>query len=120
MLDSVREAITATAVNKRGHVDIVSLHRKDGATQIVFRASPAQSVIFPAMIDQPALTRIRSGLIQELMLAYGLRPMWADEQGDEIRFALPNGYQSLNERCLVSPFVYLRLTKRIMNRMKRQ
>ncbi len=92
MLDSVRDAITATTVNKRGHVDIVSLHRKDGATQIVFRASPAQSVIFPAMIDQPALTRIRSGLIQELLLAYGLLPLWANDQGDEIRFALPKWY----------------------------
>ncbi len=92
MLASVREAITATAVNKRGHVDIVSLHRRDGATQIVFRASSAQSVIFPAMIDQPALTRIRSGLIQELMMTYGLRPMWADERGDKIQFALPKWY----------------------------
>ncbi len=92
MLDSVREAITATAVNKRGHIDIVSLHRRDGATQIVFRASPAQSVIFPAMIDQPALTRIRSGLIQELMLAYGLRPMWANTEGTEIRFGLPKWF----------------------------
>jgi hypothetical protein len=92
MLDNVKEAITATAVNKRGHVDIVSFHRKDGATQIVFRASPAQSVIFPAMIDQPALTQIRSGLIQELLLAYGLRPMWANEQGDEIRFGLPKWF----------------------------
>ena len=26
MLDGVREAITARAVNERGHVDIVSLH----------------------------------------------------------------------------------------------
>ena len=86
MLDSVREAITATAVNKRGQVDIVSLHRKDGATQIVFRASPAQSVIFPAMIDQPALARIRSGLIQELMPSSDLRPMWTNEKGDEIWF----------------------------------
>ena len=92
MLDSVREAITATAVNKRGHVDIVSLHRRDGATQIVFRASPAQSVIFPAMIDQLGLIRIRSGLIQELMLTYGLRPMWADKHGNEIRFALPKWF----------------------------
>jgi hypothetical protein len=100
MLDSVREAITATAVNKRGHVDIVSLHRKDGATQIVFKASPAQSVIFPAMIDQPSLTRIRSGLIQELMLTYGLRPMWANEQGDEIRFALPKWYAELKHASL--------------------
>jgi hypothetical protein len=47
------------------------------------------------MIDPSSLTRIRSGLIQELLLAYGLHPMWADERGDEIRFALPKFYPEL-------------------------
>ena len=103
MLDSVKEAITATAVNKRGQVDIVSLHWKAGATQIAFRASPAQSVIFPAMIDQPALTRTRLGLIQELMLAYGLRPMGPMSGATRFGLRCRNGTPELSrqvQRCV--------------------
>jgi len=38
MLANVREAIVAIDVNQRGQVDMIERHRRDGTTQIAFKA----------------------------------------------------------------------------------
>jgi hypothetical protein len=52
---------------------------RSNLARAIRKASPAQSVIFPTIIDRPLLTSIRSSLIQELML-YFLPPDVVDYQ----------------------------------------